>query len=902
MSFPQASIFVLIRSVLLLFICSIFVTVGAQSLESGVTVETQHAVADSLAGEWSFNGGGGNLPMLLHRADSGTYHAVKQRDNDSLRRYKLYHQPFGERPVECLHLVGKHYVMDGLVGEYATHINDDLVFPVAFYPGLGLRRADGRWLVQPDTTVQSGKYVSIAVIRLQPDGSIRWLKVFRNIGQVGFVYYNYNNIPSITHTGGKLTMIFWTHTPRTLFGGDTLIGQDQPHAHPNMMRACLWMMHIDPETGEHLQHQNLYAQKYAQDSFHEHYKTRATDADGNIYYTMYWPGNGLYQGSKRLSFNPGRKHNFYLLKLDTSLNIQVCLSAEVRDETGSTFYDHDNGYSQHGVVRESKVILPINFIYESYDFEGGPSWQLDNLLDDWPHWPLMNNASNPIFRTLFAYDISGDSIAWLLPASQANMLGRWTMSNLLPTADGILFSTYNHFQLPFSDTITLDSSLFDTMDFVDVAGDTLLFEKQSDLPRSSHLIYLSADGHFQKQCEVPSAIEKISHGSCAFKYISSIRPKPYEIGQYAPPNYVDFETALPLPFDTLRFSEDSVYVLYGDLLTCGQWPDTPTILTDTVCVGDQIATTYGQRLPCMRQEWVSEAGLNDTLALQPIVTDIPLGASETGFQTTVYTTLNGHRLTRDVRQLQLFPSPLLHISSQPAPCSPDSLGRIQLEARYPASALSLAINGENIPYDEVLEVLPSVYAIHLKDSLGCTVDTAARVNWTSPPNVEAQAMPFELLQGEPTQLTATPSGLYGYKWLDAQERLSQQQATETAFSAPGEHRLRVVGIDSLGCKDTASVSVFVKEKGLALPTAYSPNGDELNEVVEFAPDMAKRVEIQVFNRWGTIVHSSAGSRVTWDGRGLSGKALPEGVYMYQLQVTWKDGSRSAYAQSVTLIR
>ena len=91
--------------------------------------------------------------------------------------------------------------------------------------------------------------------------------------------------------------------------------------------------------------------------------------------------------------------------------------------------------------------------------------------------------------------------------------------------------------------------------------------------------------------------------------------------------------------------------------------------------------------------------------------------------------------------------------------------------------------------------------------------------------------------------------------------------------------------------DTALVLVYVSElnDALIIPNAFSPNGDNVNDVFEIKgltnfPDN----EIQVFDRNGILVYSVIGYRNTWTGKDRKGKELDNGSYFYVLDK--KDGT------------
>ena len=109
-----------------------------------------------------------------------------------------------------------------------------------------------------------------------------------------------------------------------------------------------------------------------------------------------------------------------------------------------------------------------------------------------------------------------------------------------------------------------------------------------------------------------------------------------------------------------------------------------------------------------------------------------------------------------------------------------------------------------------------------------------------------------------------------------------------------------------GCIDTSRVRVHVL-KNIEIPNAFSPNGDGKNDTwaiwdqkgvpINF---LFPRIEVEVFNRWGSRVFYSKGYNKPWDGKSLSGGDLPVGTYYFVIKYN-REGY-SGEAGSVTILR
>lgn len=110
---------------------------------------------------------------------------------------------------------------------------------------------------------------------------------------------------------------------------------------------------------------------------------------------------------------------------------------------------------------------------------------------------------------------------------------------------------------------------------------------------------------------------------------------------------------------------------------------------------------------------------------------------------------------------------------------------------------------------------------------------------------------------------------------------------QLTVSMPGIYWVKVT--DKNGCIGSDTVQVTQKDclKGLYVPTAFSPNGDGMNDL--FRPLLTGNVvkyKFSVYNRWGSVVFESSELHQGWDGT-YKGRLAPRDGYVwvcsYQLQ-------------------
>jgi gliding motility-associated-like protein len=95
------------------------------------------------------------------------------------------------------------------------------------------------------------------------------------------------------------------------------------------------------------------------------------------------------------------------------------------------------------------------------------------------------------------------------------------------------------------------------------------------------------------------------------------------------------------------------------------------------------------------------------------------------------------------------------------------------------------------------------------------------------------------------------------------------------------------------CQITDDVEVTSRECyyfNVFVPNAFSPNNDGVNDnLVPYFPlgVSVQEFSMSIFDRWGNILFQTNDINSTWDGY-WNGKLMPEGVYIYYLEVSYVD--------------
>lgn len=123
------------------------------------------------------------------------------------------------------------------------------------------------------------------------------------------------------------------------------------------------------------------------------------------------------------------------------------------------------------------------------------------------------------------------------------------------------------------------------------------------------------------------------------------------------------------------------------------------------------------------------------------------------------------------------------------------------------------------------------------------------------------------------------------------------------YQYPGIYEVRVNTTDINGCKLSASTIIEVKKLvNISMPSAFSPNGDGVNDTYRIGYTQLADFQISVYNRWGQLVYEAVTPDFEWDGRGPDGSLLQEGVYVYVINAVDVDGLEISESRTITLLR
>jgi gliding motility-associated-like protein len=207
------------------------------------------------------------------------------------------------------------------------------------------------------------------------------------------------------------------------------------------------------------------------------------------------------------------------------------------------------------------------------------------------------------------------------------------------------------------------------------------------------------------------------------------------------------------------------------------------------------------------------------------------------------------------------------------------------------------------------------YTVVVTDANGCDTECTQTLEVIDI-NVTLTAADAEILFGLSTTLTANASGCMNcvYTWTGPDGPINADGPTiEVTPGLPlpdnGEYTYTVTVSDDGLCPVSTSITISVfsvcDPDHVYLPNAFTPNGDDLNDVLRvetLTPELyANGMELMIYNRWGEEVFRTTDIFAEWDGT-FRNEALPPDVYGYWLRVVCPEGNDLIQKGNITLLR
>jgi gliding motility-associated-like protein len=190
---------------------------------------------------------------------------------------------------------------------------------------------------------------------------------------------------------------------------------------------------------------------------------------------------------------------------------------------------------------------------------------------------------------------------------------------------------------------------------------------------------------------------------------------------------------------------------------------------------------------------------------------------------------------------------------------------------------------------------PGIYNVKLTvtDQVGCKWDTIM-----SAFQIDAHAYPIsdfhwtpqhtDYLNAQITFNNLSSNNVFN-EWLFITDAAYTSNLINPIFQfpqdQPGNYEVTLKVTNKIGCQVSTTKTITINEVFLFyIPTAFSPNGDGLND--EFKPILEgvdlSLYKMRIFNRWGELIFESNNTDIGWNGT-YKGTMAQEGVYIWKIE-------------------
>jgi gliding motility-associated-like protein len=258
--------------------------------------------------------------------------------------------------------------------------------------------------------------------------------------------------------------------------------------------------------------------------------------------------------------------------------------------------------------------------------------------------------------------------------------------------------------------------------------------------------------------------------------------------------------------------------------------------------------------------------------------------------------------------IQVIPSPdsARFVLKQPV-CTDDENGTIALDKVFGGTPpFNFFLNTDTLTRFKTFANNKSAgsYQITVVDKAGCSARQT--VTLTNPSPFELYISPPKKINlGETFQLTVTGNHkIDTFFWSNPRFK-----TLDTLIKPFDSETYGITAIDSNGCIQKAATQVFLTRDNLYFaPNVFSPNNDGENELFKIygGSTVVSIDNLEVFNRWGEMVYSTArifpsDINTGWDGT-FRNKNSPPATYLYQAVVEFIDGRKQKIEGTINLLK
>jgi gliding motility-associated-like protein len=209
---------------------------------------------------------------------------------------------------------------------------------------------------------------------------------------------------------------------------------------------------------------------------------------------------------------------------------------------------------------------------------------------------------------------------------------------------------------------------------------------------------------------------------------------------------------------------------------------------------------------------------------------------------------------------------------------------------YTDGSLSYNVNNINSNNYTISTIIPGNYNIILSEDVNDCIASVSEVDLQEViinPLPVAEISPDEITIYSGDEVVLNVGNFDFYEWFNEYDSLI---SINESIIVQDSGRYKVWVEDQNGCTDMSEFAIIrlVPLTQLFVPTIFTPNNDEHNELFVIKGKFVEMFNIKIFDRWGAQLFTSDSIDKYWDGS-FNTQRVPQGTYFYQIYVVGTDG-------------
>lgn len=184
---------------------------------------------------------------------------------------------------------------------------------------------------------------------------------------------------------------------------------------------------------------------------------------------------------------------------------------------------------------------------------------------------------------------------------------------------------------------------------------------------------------------------------------------------------------------------------------------------------------------------------------------------------------------------------------------------------------------------------------------GCTSSIVQNINVLIKPDAFFSFSANPGLAGENITFNdVSTGGPVSWYWDFGDSTAANTQNPGHIYAGGGYYDVTLTVADANGCTDSTTRELLIALLPV-LPTAFTPNGDNENDIFYVRGGPFKNILFKVYNNWGELLFTTTDQTQGWDGK-FKDIEQPMSVYVWYVEVEVADGRIFKKSGDVTLIR